>query len=271
MAIDRSETCAGAASATARLIRAQLVTDLRNVTHDSLLAFVVLLPLTLALIYRFVLPDAEAMARLVESGLAPSLEPYRGFFERFASGYGPVLMGTFVGLTPGAVGSVFGLLLVDERDARTLAAVRVTPQPFARYMAARMFTPCALSFAATILAYPIAGLAPTPLAHVAVIALAGASVVPAVALFVVTFAPNKVAGLVMMRIVTVVLALPVFAYFVAPGVARLAWPIPSYWQMKALWLAADGAPFWGALLVVPALSLPLTIWLYRAFARRPER
>lgn len=271
MANARNQSHLGAARATFRLIRGQLATDLRYVTQDSLLAFVVLLPLLLALIYRFVLPDPAAMARIVETGLAPGLEPYRGFFERFADGYGEVLMSTFVGLTPGAVGSVYGLLLVDERDARTLAVVRVTPQPFARYMAARMFGPCVLSLLATVLAYPIAGLAPMPLGRVAVIALAGASMVPAVALFIVAFAPNKLAGLVMMRIATVVLSLPVLAYFAAPGYERLAWPAPSYWQMRAIWRAADGEPYLGGLSIVVALSAVLTIWLYRQFARRPER
>lgn len=270
MANVRSDSFVGAARSTARLIRAQMSTDVRHVTRDSLLAFVVLLPLLLALAYRFVIPGSDEMTRIVASELPAHLEPYRGFFERFARGYEPALMSMFVALTPSGVGSVYGLLLVDERDARTLAAVRVTPQPFAGYLAARMLGPSALSLLTTVLAYPIAGLAPLPVASLIVIALAGASLVPPVALFIVTYAPNKMTGLVLLRVVTLVAALPVFAFLAGPGYERLAWPIPTYWQMKALWLAAEGESYWGALAIAVGLNAALTIWLHRQFARRSE-
>lgn len=96
---------------------------------------------------------------------------------------------------------MYGLLLVDERDELTLAVLQVMPLPFARYLAARMATPCLLSMLMTIAVCPVAGLAPLPLGTVAVIALAGATTVPVVTLTIVTFASNKVVALAMMRVV----------------------------------------------------------------------
>ncbi len=257
--------------AATRLLWAQLALDARNLRRDVLLGFLTVFPFVIALIYRFVIPDQVDLERLAQGALPPGLEAHRAAVEMLAAGLGPVLMGLFAGLNAGLIGSVYGLLLADERDERTLAAVRVMPRPFVFYMAMRMLAPVGLTTVVTVAAYPLAGLAPLPLATVAVIALAGATIAPLVALLILAYAPNKLAALVLMRLATVTLALPALAYFAAPGWERLAWPVPSYWQMKALWLAAEGEAYWPALLLAPALSLPLTFWLYRELSRRSER
>ena len=107
---------------------------------------------------------------------------------------GPALMAIFVTMAPGLVGSVYGLLMVDERDARTLAVHRVMPIRFSHYFAARLAAPAGLAIAFTIAAYPLAGFAPLPVLDVALIAAAGAAIAPMTALAIVAFAPNKIAA-----------------------------------------------------------------------------
>jgi fluoroquinolone transport system permease protein len=229
-----------------RLMLSLLLADLRNVTRDGLLAFLIVAPLMIALIFRFAMPDQAALDLIVEA---------RPELELLVSARGPLLMSIIVAMSPGLIGAVYGLLLVDERDERTLAVLRVMPVSFAHYLIARMATPCVLSILMTIAAYPVAGLAPLPLATIAVIALAGATIVPVVTLTIVAFAANKVAALAIMRVLNALLALPILAYFATPLQEILAWPLPSFWQMKALWLAADGEPFLPALLLAPALNI----------------
>jgi hypothetical protein len=254
----------------ARLTLSLVRTDLRNITRDGLLAFLIALPLLVAVIYRFVIPDQSELARIVQSELSADLAPHRALLETLVGAMAPVLMSIFIAMSPGLIGAVYGLLLVDERDERTLAVLRVMPVSFARYLAARMATPCVLSILVTICAYPLAGLAPLPLATVAAIALVGGTTVPVVTLAIVSFAPNKVAALAVMRVANALLALPILAFFATPTQALLAWPIPSFWQMKALWLAVDGQPFLWALALTLALNIALTLWLYRRFASRSE-
>lgn len=244
-----------------RLVFALMRADMRNVTRDGLLAVLILSPLLIALVFRFAVPDEAALAAMVQS--YPQL-------EHLVSARGPVLMSIIISMSPGLIGAVYGLLLVDERDERTLASLRVMPVSFAHYLTARMATPCVLSILVTIIAYPVAGLAPLPLATVAPIAVIGATTVPVSTLTIVAFAPNKVAALAIMRVVNALLALPILAYFATPAQELLAWPVPSFWQMKALWLAVDERPFFWALMLMPALNIPLTFWLYRRFARRSE-
>lgn len=246
---------------SARLALSLVLTDLRNVTRDGLLAFLVVSPLLIALIFRFAIPGDAALAQIVAS------YPQLG---AVVEARGPLLMSIVVSMAPGLIGAVYGLLLVDERDERTLAALRVMPLSFAQYLTARMATPCVLSMLMTIVAYPVAGLAPLSLATVAAIAVVGATTVPVVTLTIVAFASNKVAALAIMRVVNAALALPILAYFASPLQEVLAWPVPTFWQMKALWLAADGEPFLGPLLLTPTLNALLTLWLYRRFEHRSE-
>ncbi len=254
----------------ARLTLSLMLADLRNVSRDALLAFLILSPLLIALIFRFVIPDTASLLLTVRSQLSADLAPHRQELETLVSAMEPLLMSILASMSPGLVGAVYGLLLVDERDERTLAVLRVMPLPFARYLAARMATPCLLSLLMTIAAYPVAGFAPLPLGTVAAIALVGATTVPVVTLTIVTFASNKLVALAIMRVVNAALALPILAYFATPLQELLAWPVPSFWQMKALWLAVDGRPFFFELLLTPVLNVALTLWLYRRFVRRSE-
>ncbi len=251
----------GAILPPARLTLSLMLADARNVSRDGLLAFLIASPLLIALIFRFAIPDDAALAQIV--GSYPQL-------ETLVNARGPVLMSIVVSMSSGLIGAVYGLLLVDERDERTLTVLRVMPVSFAHYLIARLATPCLLSMLTTIAAYPLAGLAPLPLATVAIVALAGATTVPVVTLIIVSFAANKVVALTIMRVVNALLALPILAYFATPLQEMLAWPVPSFWQMKALWLAASGEPHLWALLITPALNVPLTLWLYQRFRRRAE-
>jgi fluoroquinolone transport system permease protein len=254
-----------------RLLRGQLAADVRGIRTDSLLLAVIAMPFIIVLFYRFVLIGPDELVQVVATGLPAALEPHRALVERFAAEFGPVMMSLFIGMTPATVGSVYGLLLVDERDERTLAAVRVMPVPFLRYIAMRLAAPFSLSVVTTIAAYPLAGLAPLPLTTVAVIALSAGLAAPTVALIIVTYAPNKLAALVLMRVSAAALSLPVVALVAISGWDRLAWPVPSYWPMRALQLAADGRNPALALVLGPALNVPLLAWLCRELVQRPER
>lgn len=225
----------------AGLIIALIVADLRKVSRDGLMAGIIVAPLAVALAFRAFVPDAGSLEASLVSYLGHDLG------AEVARATPLLLMSLLTAIAPGLVGAVYGLLLVGERDERTLMALRVMPVSFARYIAARMFTPLALSVVMTIIAYPVAGLAPLPIATVALLAVVSATSAPVVALAMAAIARNKMAALAVMRVANSILALPVLAYFATGPMLWLAWLSPAYWQMNALWLAANGLPFLGPL------------------------
>lgn len=239
-----------------RLVRAFAVSDGLSLSRDLLFAFMILLPVIVAFVLRFYWPQLETvLAARLEFDLAQ---------------YRPMMMGTFVTMSGGLIGGVYGLVFVEERDDKTLAALRVTPVSFARILTARLIAPVILAVVTTIISYPVADLTPLPIWIVALIALSGAAIVPPAALAVIAFAPSKLAGLVAFRLVNTFLALPALAFIVSWPVTMLAWPWPSYWPMQALWRAAEGELFWPYLLVGPVISAILAWLLYRRLLARAE-
>ncbi|MCC6742874.1 MAG: hypothetical protein IT175_03345 [Acidobacteria bacterium] len=203
--------------------------DFANVRRDSLLLSTAFGPLLLALLYRFGVPQLTgALAR----GADFDLVPYYG-----------LLMSFFLMMPPGLVGMIVGFLLLDERDDRTLTALLVTPLSLSTYLAYRVTAPLLVGVLATLLCYPIAGLAPLAIPDLAVIAVLAAVTGPITALFLVSFAENKVAGFALVKIINLVNVLPIAAYFLDLPWQLVGGVVPGYWPMKMLWLATAGESY----------------------------
>jgi fluoroquinolone transport system permease protein len=220
-------------------IAALAYADTRLLWRDPLLKWVALLPFGLALIFRVLLPRAQA-ALLASTGFDLSTMY-------------PLIMGGYLMNAAGIVGMVVGFLLLDERDARTLSALRVTPLSMRHYLAYRVAVPLLVGTASTLIGYPIVGVATVPLASLLPIALVAAFSAPLVALILAAAAPNKVAGLAFVKVLNGINLLPVAAFFVAPPLQFAAGVIPTYWPMRALWSASAGESF-AAYLVMGIVS-----------------
>ena len=227
--------------------------DLKNVRRDSLLVFLPLYAVLLALLVRWGVPPLTIFLR---QQVAFDLEPFY-----------PLLMGSFAILMPGMAGTVIGFLLLDERDDGIMSALLVTPLPPNAYLAYRFALPLALGFVMTLVTYPMAGLLPLAMADLALAALLGSFGAPFMALFLASFADNKVTGFAIMKLVNAVQVIPLLAYFVPMPWQLLVGINPSYWPMKVVWLAADGRAY-AAYLVVGLAVNAVVVWLLaRHFSR----
>jgi fluoroquinolone transport system permease protein len=231
--------------------------DIRVLARDPLLPWMLLLPLALAWPMHVFVPIArDAVLAQTGTDLAP---------------YYPLLMGGYAMTAPGMVGMITGFMLLDERDARTLTALRVTPLSMRRYMAFRIAGPLAVATASTLVGYLMIDLTPIPLSALLGVALVGGLSAPLVALVLAAAAANKVAGLAVVKVLNAITVLPIAAAFLPLPIQYVAGIIPTYWPMRALWSAAAGeAPHAylavGAATTVAAMAI--SAWL---FERRLER
>lgn len=240
----------------ARAIRVLGPIDARNVGRDPLLKWVVLYPFLVALALRFGVPPLAAWLQ-ARTGFA--LEPYF-----------PLLASSLIGLAPGIVGTVIGFLLLDERDERTLTALLVTPLPLPGYLLYRIAIPTLLGFAVTLVAYPLAALAPLPAGSLVVAAALGGFTAPFTALFLAGLADNKVTGFALMKILSTINLLPLAGWFLDLPAQLLAGLVPGYWPMKVVWVAAAGGDItlWavaGLVVNVAAVAGCLALFRKRAF------
>jgi fluoroquinolone transport system permease protein len=228
--------------------------DLKNLRRDPLLVWLPVIPLLPALLARWGIPP---LAAWLEADFGFDLVPYY-----------PLLMSFLAVLTPSFAGMITGFLLLDERDDHTLTALLVTPLPLNGYVAYRLGAPLLLGGLMTLLVLPVAGLIALPFGQTVAVVLLAGLIAPLLALFLAAFAENKVVGFALMKSLNGILMLPVLAYFLPGAWQWLGGLAPTFWPLKAYWLAAEGsAAFWPAVVVGTAVNLAAVYLLLRRFQR----
>jgi fluoroquinolone transport system permease protein len=234
-----------------RTLRALGAIDAGSLWADPLLRWMAALPLAVALAVRLALPLA-----LVKVGELAGVE--LAWLQPLLAGY------VVVALAPLLAGAVVGFLLLDQRDDRTLLALRVTPLPLGAYLAYRLAAPTVAALAATLAAVAVAGgLGLTP-GSALLAALASAPLAPLAALSLAAFARNKVQGLALMKAASVLLMAPLAALFLPPLWRAPLQLLPTYQVARAVWAMQSGAGPWAPLLAGWALGgLLVTLLLLR--------
>ena len=233
--------------------------DIRSVWRDSLLSWMMFMPVVIALFLRLAVPPLRlAVLETMQFDAAP---------------YYPVVLAMYIVLlTPMLFGMLIGFLLLDEKDSDTLTALQISPLPLSGYALYRLGVPTLLSVLVTLLIYPITNLAPLPLDGLVLMSIAAAPSGPLLGMFVAAFADNKVQGFALLKGVGIVLIVPLIAFFVN-GPWQLAFGIfPTFWVTKAYWLLEAGAggawPYLAMAIIYPGV---LTVLLLRRFVAKMHR
>lgn len=224
-----------------RTFRALGAIDTGSVVADPMLRWMAVIPLMVALAVRGLLPLAVArVGELAGVDLSWLVAPMSAY--------------TVVGIAPLIAGSVVGFLLLDQRDDRTLLALRVTPLPLGAYVAYRLAAPTAAAFLVTLAALALAGGLGLGPGAAALAALASAPLAPLAAVALAAFARNKVEGMALMKAASLVLMAPLAAIFLGPGWALALAALPTTWVARAVWALQGGAAAWPHIAGAWALS-----------------
>lgn len=214
---------------TLQVFRALGPIDLRGIRRDSALSWMIFLPLFSALLLRWGIPP---LTRRLLDRYSFDLIPY----------YPVLLAYFFVIMTPITFAVVIGFLLLDEKDDHTLTALQVTPLSLNHYLAYRITIPVALTLVMILIIFPLSGLSDLAWPAVLLTALAAAPLAPLFALYLASFAQNKVQGFALMKLSGVLLVIPIFAFFLPTSWQPLFGIIPTYWPMKLYWELTAGPP-----------------------------
>lgn len=214
---------------TLRTLRTLSLLDGVNMLADPLLRWLLLVPIMVALAVRGLLPLVlTQLERLTALSLDWLLTPFAGY--------------AVVGIAPLIAGAVVGFLLLDQRDERTLLALRVTPLPLAGYLAYRLAIPTLVALLATLVAIGVAGGIGLDLGGALLVALAAAPLAPTMALALVALARNKLVGMALLKAASLVLAAPLATLFLAPPWAMALSPLPTLWLAQTVWGLQAGQP-----------------------------
>jgi fluoroquinolone transport system permease protein len=241
----------------ARVLAALGRNDLRGTYRDPLLVMIVVAPVVWTTGVAVLTPRfTDMLAQRYDFDLVP---------------YYPLLLTAFLLLTSIViVGGLAAFLVLDEIDAGTLAALRVTPLPVSGFFAYRAATVVVVTAAYVIATMSFSGIL-DPGAAPALIPiglLAGLSAVVTL-LLIVALASNKIQGLAALRGLGMLIAgLPCLPWFIHSDWGLVFGVLPPYWAAKAFWLASSHDPWWPYLLSGLAYNLAVAWLLFRRFVAR---
>jgi fluoroquinolone transport system permease protein len=228
--------------------------DLRGTYRDPLLVMIVLAPVIWTTFVALLTPlFTETLANRYDFDLVP---------------YYPLILTAFLMLTSIVVaGGLAAFLVLDEVDADTLTALRVTPVPLSAFFAYRACTVMVVTTIYVIATMSLSGILQPGLipALIPIGLLAGLSAVVTL-LLIIAVASNKIQGLAMVRALGMLIAgLPCLPWFIDSAWNLAFGVLPPFWPAKAYWVANDHGTWWPYLVVGAGYNLVVAWLLFRRF------
>ena len=228
--------------------------DIRGTYRDPLLVMIVLAPVIWTTGVAVLTPRfTEMLAERYDFDLVP---------------YYPLVLTAFSLLTSIIiVGGLGSFLVLDEVDAGTLTALRVTPVSLPTFFAYRAATVMVVTTAYAIATMSFSGILERGLlpALIPIGLLAGLSAVVTL-LLIVAMADNKIQGLAMVRGLGMLIAgLPCLPWFIHSSWNLAFGILPPYWAAKAFWVASEHGTWWPYLIGGIAYNVAVAWPLFRRF------
>ena len=223
---------------------------IRQIIRDNMLWAVCLAPFLTALLFRIGIPYAETLLC--------------AYFQRQAilSGY-YLLFDLWLCLTPSyMLCFASAMIMLTERDENMAGYLAVTPVGKTGYVLSRLIFPAAIAFFFSILLTYFSSLTVWDFLMLSAVSLLMSLSSTAAALFIFSFSRNRVEGVAMAKMASLIFFGLVVPFFVWSDAQYLAAFLPSFWAAK---LCKEG----NSLLMLPALAVSLLwIWMLgRRFGR----
>lgn len=228
--------------------------DVRGTYRDPLLVMIVLAPAiwtagVVILVPRF----TEMLSERYDFDLVP---------------YYPLVLTAMLLLTSIIIaGALAAFLVLEEVDAGTLTALRVTPVSLSTFFAYRAGTVVLVTTVYVVSTISFSGILERGLLGtlIPIGVLAGLSAVVTL-LLIVALASNKIQGIAMVRALGVLTAgLPCLGWFVDSAWNLAFGVLPPYWAAKAFWVANEHGVWWPYVLVGMIYNLAVGYPLLRRF------
>lgn len=241
-------------STTSKALAAFGRNDIRGTYRDPLLVMVVVAPVIWTTGVALLTPMfTEMLAQRYDFDLVP---------------YYPLVLTAFLLLTSIIIAGGLGAFLVlDEVDAGTMTALRVTPVPMSTFFAYRAVTVMLVTTVYVIATLSFSGILEPGLipALIPIGLVAGLSAVVTL-LLIITMAGNKIQGIAMLRALGMLIAgLPCLPWFIDSPWSLAFGVLPPYWAAKAFWVASAHGTWWPYLVGGVIYNLVIAWPLFRRF------
>ena len=203
--------------------------ELLQIKRDPMLPWMMLFPVVLALLARFVLPSLQNW----------SMDNHQYDLMQFAQLGQSILVLT----APLVIGLVIGFLLLDQKDENSLIAIALTPASLTGYLLKKMVGPLLIAIPITLFSLWISQLVPFNFLRDLLVTLISLLLAPCFGLFLAVLASNKVQGLALSKISGLFLIPPILGWVYQNQWGWLGGFMPTYWPCYVFWHFESGLSF----------------------------
>ena len=232
-----------------------LIGDIKNITRDSMLLGTMLAPIALAL--------------FIKLSISYFSEVFNEMFPFTIEHHYTFIMSFVILLSPFMLGIMAGLMILEEMDDNILSYIAVTPVSKSGYLLYRLIVPMLISTILTIFIIVYTGLVNFTISILPVVLLA-AMITPIMALFLASFANNKVEGLAIGKATGVILIVPFLTYIVKSNWLFLLSAFPTFWVSEAFMKSYEMALYSDIYVLIGFCIQGVYLYiLFKIFNRKP--
>lgn len=205
-----------------RAIRLNFLHMLKLIRRDMMLVAACLAPLFAGAAIKFLIPVLEkSLTRWLNTDAV--LTPYYGLFDIFYASISPVMF-CFIS----------AMVILEEHDDHVDSYLFVTGLGQNGYILSRIFAPALCAFFVTAALLPVFRLTDLSVSMVFFLSLAGTMQGIIIALLIVTLSSNKLEGMAVSKLSTLLILGAIVPYFVPGPVCYIFSVIPSFWIGEAV-------------------------------------
>lgn len=223
---------------------------IRQIYSDRMLLLIQTAPFLAGLVFKYAVPfGAEYF------GIAQHLEPFYLIFDVM-----------YAMLMPYMICFASALIILSEIDDSITAYLCITPLGKRGYLISRLLFPACIGFICNLLFIPLFSLTYFHVSQVIVLSFLASGNAVIAALFTVSFSHNRVEGMALAKLSTIILLGVFVPFFILPPYSYFFYVLPSYWLAEYL-LAYTTLPLFCCVITI-------VLWiivLYKFFVRKIER
>jgi fluoroquinolone transport system permease protein len=215
------------------------------IRKDMMLLAAGVSPFFIGAVIRFGIPFSERMLTDV-TGLPYVLAPYFSLFDIF-----------YAAITPVVFCFITAMVMLEERDDHINNYLFITQLERSGYYVSRIVLPAIASFVVTVVLLPIFRVSDLSALEVVFLSLAGTLQGIIIALLVVGFSANKLEGMAITKVSSLVMLGAIAPYFVPKPYGYLLSFMPSFWTGMVI---VEKQPFFMMVSVAVAAAWIFILW-----------
>ncbi|QVK17920.1 ABC transporter permease [Mycoplasmatota bacterium] len=193
-----------------------LKSELKKWFRDSMMKVMLIYPLILCIIGRFVIP---AIAKTSHFEVDPIAD---------------YLVSVLILITPLIYGALIGFSILDDRDDKVLTSIRITPLSVHQFISFRLIVGTLLAFIGCIIVMWFSNIGSFTFGEIIALSFLSALATPVSGLIINALAHNKIEGFAVMKGTGTIIIFPIIALYFTDAKEFIFSLAPGFWPAKAI-------------------------------------